>query len=153
MINVSRLVDSIVDNLRAIPELVALMQGRDESIFAYHDLYPDRNSLTLEITKLLPGQMMVAWTGTTPSSGMGYWNHSIKIYARAIEEPSNGAAPDSYYEIVRLVFDGVPAGQSLTMRQIEFLDFCDPMANENVFRSSDIEGIDHFEIDLTFTER
>lgn len=153
MIRVKQLVDAIVDNLRAIPELVALLQGNEEAIFAYHDIYPAKSSVAMAVLELEPGQIMVAWNGTTPAAApMGFWRHNVKIFVRAAEEVQT-LNPEGYYELFRLMFDGVPDGQTLTMRQMEMIPECDPMESETIVRSSDIEGTDYFEIDLNFTEK
>ena len=39
------------------------------------------------------------------------------------------------------------------MRQLEQIPECDPMENETVVRSTDAEGVDYFEVDLSFTEK
>lgn len=153
MINVSSLVDAIVDHLRKIPDLVAILQGRENAIYAYHDRFADTNSVALAIAKMEPGQLMVVWVGSVPGAPTSWWKHQIKIYIRANEEDFNGATPEGYYEIVRLIFDGVPEGQSLPMRAIEPLESVDPMQDESISRSSDLEGVDYFEIDLAFNER
>lgn len=153
MIRVKSLVEAIVNNLRSIPELVAILQGREEAIFAYHDIYPAKSSVALAIIELQPGQIMVAWNGTSPAAApLGFWSHNVKVYIRAAEE-SETLDPEGYYELFRLIFDGVPEGQSLTMRQMEQIPECDPMENETIVRSSDAEGIDYFEVDLNFTEK
>jgi len=153
LIKVSELVDAFVDHLRRIPDLVAHLQGRPEAIYAHHDRYPDVNSLALAVQQMEPGNVMVAWVGSQPSSGMSWWKHQLKIFIRANVEEFSGTSPDGYYEIVRLMFDGVPEGQTLEMRSIEPVDRVDPMSDWSIARSSDIEGVDYFEIDLTFNER
>lgn len=153
MIRVKRLVNAIVDNLRSIAELVAVLQGKEEAIFAYHDVYPAKSSVALAIVELEPGQIMVAWNGTAPAAAaMGFWQHNVKIFIRAEEEVET-LDPDGYYELFRLIFDGVPEGQELTMRQLEQIPECDPMENETIDRSTDAEGVDYFEVNLTFTEK
>lgn len=153
MIRVKRLVNAIVDNLRSIPELVAVLQGKEEAIFAYHDIYPAKSSVALAVVELEPGQIMVAWNGTTPAAAaMGFWQHNVKVFIRAAEEVES-LDPDGYYELFRLIFDGIPEGQELTMRQLEQIPECDPMENETVVRSTDAEGVDYFEVDLSFTEK
>lgn len=153
MIRVKSLVNAIVDNLRSIPELVACLQGNEEAIFAYHDIYPAKSSVALAVVELQPGQVMVAWNGTTQAAAaMGFWQHNVKIFIRAAEEVE-GLNPDGYYELFRLIFDGVPEGQTLTMRQLEQIPECDPMENETIVRSTDGEGVDYFEVNLSFTEK
>jgi hypothetical protein len=153
MIKVSTLVNSIVDKMRQIPELVSLLHGDENSIFAYHDVYPTKSSLALAVIELKPGQIMVAWNGSAPGpTPMGFWTHNIKVFLRGVEE-KEGIDPEGYYDLFRLIFDGIPEGQALTMRQIEFVPECDPMANESISRTSDIEGVDYFEIDFDFVER
>lgn len=153
MIKVSKLINSVVDKLRQIPELVALLHGDENSIFAYHDVYPSKSSLALAVIELKPGQIMVAWNGSGPAPApMGFWQHNVKVFLRGAEERDD-VDPEGYYDLFRLIFDGVPAGQALPMRSIEFVPECDPMSNESISRSSDIEGVDYFEIDFNFVER
>jgi len=68
MINPAELVDALVEKLRAIPELVAEMEGDPQRIYAYHDLYPKRVSLPLAIYEMPVPSILVAWQGTTPGS-------------------------------------------------------------------------------------
>jgi hypothetical protein len=45
VIDPSEIVDNLVDLLRDIPELLQLMGGEEDRIYAYHDLYPEKVSL------------------------------------------------------------------------------------------------------------
>jgi hypothetical protein len=121
MINPAELVDLFVAKLRAIPELVAEMEGDDQRIYAYHDSYPKRVSLPLAIYEMPVPAVMVAWQGTTPGTfgASEAWKHNISLYLRA-RETFAADPPSAYYKLFSLIVNGTPngSGQRLLYRRI-----------------------------------
>jgi hypothetical protein len=153
MNNPSALINALVSSYRTIPALVALLGGKQQNIFAYHDVYPENASVVEAVMQLQPGQMMIAWNGSSPApTPMGFWSHAIKIFIRASEEAVS-VQPSSYYEVFRLAVDGVATGTTIPMRDFEVVNYCDPMTDVNIDRSTDPEGVDYFEISMNFVER
>ena len=78
MIDTSVLVDNLVATLRDIPDLVEEMGGDPERIYAYHDQYPKKVSLTHAIHQMPAPSIMAVWQGTAPGSfgGFDVWKHS-----------------------------------------------------------------------------
>jgi hypothetical protein len=153
MINPAELVDALVAKLRAIPELVAEMEGDPQRIYAYHDLYPKRVSLPLAIHQMPAPAVMVAWQGTLPGAfgGMEAWRHQISLYLRA-RETLEGDGPTAYYRLFDLIVNGVPVGSTLKMLYTTVHPRCQPMDTPSISRQSDAEGLDYFEVSTGFLE-
>ena len=153
MINPAELVDSLVSLLRDIPELVAEMEGDAERIFAYHDQYPKRSSLAAAIHDMPAPGIMAAWQGTQPSSfgGVDVWRHQISLYLRA-RETYPGDPPTAYYKLFRLITKGVPSSAEVPMLNASVHASCYPMDPPSIQRQTDVEGLDYFEIPLSFME-
>lgn len=151
MIDPSSLITSLVALLRDIPEVVAEMGGDAGRIYAYRDDYPVRVSLAQAIHEMPAPAIMAAWMGTAPGalSGVDVWKHSITLYVRAGE---GGGAPGPYYRIFRLVTKGVPASAGVEMLNATVHPSCYPMDLPTIQRQTDAEGVDYFEIPITFTE-
>jgi len=153
MINAAELVENLVAFLRDIPELVAEMGGDEQRIYAYHDQYPNRVSLTSAITDMPAPAIMVAWQGTQPGSfgGMDVWRHQVALYLRAAET-FDGDPPTAYYRLFRLITKGVPASLGVPLLNATVHPSCHPMDLPLIQRQTDPEGVDYFEIPLSFTE-
>lgn len=153
MINSAEIADSLVTLLREIPELVAEMNGDPERIFAYHDQYPKKASLTLAIYQMPAPSIMVAWQGTVPGSfgGNETWKHQFSLYLRA-RETYDGDPPTAYYRLFRLITKGVPTSIGLPMLNATVHPSCHPMDVPSISRATDQEGLDYFEISMSFTE-
>ncbi len=153
MIDPSVLVDNLVTMLRDIPELVQEMTGDPERIYAYHDQYPKRSSLAHAIHQMPAPAVMAAWQGTTPGSfgGVDVWKHSVTLYLRA-REAGDGDPPTGYYRLFRLITKGVPASAGVEMLNATVHPSCYPMDLPLVQRQTDAEGLDYFEVPITFTE-
>jgi hypothetical protein len=153
VINPAELVDNLVALLRDIPELVAEMDGDAQRIFAHHDQYPKRASLAAAIHEMPAPGVMVAWQGTQPSGfgGMDVWRHQVTLYLRA-RETFEGDPPSSYYRLFRLITKGVPASAGVPMLNATVHPSCHPVDLPLIQRQTDAEGLDYFEVPLSFTE-
>ncbi len=153
MIDTSQLVDNLVATLRDIPDLVAEMDGDPERIFAYHDQYPKRISLAHAIHSMPAPSIMAAWQGTAPGSfgGFDVWKHSITLYLRA-RQAVDDDPPTPYYRLFRLITKGIPTESGQSMLNTQVHPNCHPMDLPLIQRQTDAEGLDYFEVPLTFTE-
>lgn len=154
MIDSSVLVDNLVAALRDIPDLVVEMNGDPDRIFAYHDEYPKKVSLAHAIHTMPAPSVMAAWQGTAPGSfgGFDVWKHSVTLYLRA-RETSDGDLPTFYYRIFRLLTKGVPtSGDGQPLLNLQIHPSCHPMDLPLIQRQTDAEGLDYFEVPMTFTE-
>lgn len=152
MINPAELVDNLVAALRSIPELVAEMDGDIERIYAYHDQYPKRSSLAHAIHQMPAPAIMAAWQGTQPGSfgAMDVWKHQVTLYLRA-REAADSDTP-AYHRMFRLITKGVPSGSEVPMLNVTIHPNCYPMDLPLIQRQTDAEGLDYFEVPITFTE-
>ncbi len=153
MIDPSVLVDNLVDLLRDIPELVAEVAGDEERVFAYHDQYPKRSSLANAIHQMPAPSVMAVWQGTAPGSfsSAEVWKHQVTLYLRA-RETFDGDPPTAYYRLFRLITKGVPASAAVPMLNATVHPSCHPMDLPLIQRQTDAEGLDYFEVPITFTE-
>jgi len=153
MIDPSELVNNLVALLRDIPDLVMEMNGDPERIYAYHDQYPKRSSLALAIHQMPAPSIMAAWQGTVPGTfgGSDVWKHQVTLYLRA-RETFGGDPPTAYYRLFRLITKGVPAAAGVPMINATVHPSCYPMDVPSIQRATDAEGLDYFEVSMTFTE-
>jgi hypothetical protein len=153
MIDPSELVNDVVALLRDVPELVTQMNGEPDRIYAYHDQYPKHASLAHAIHQMPAPSIMAVWIGTQPGSfaGAEVWKHQVTLYLRA-RETFDGDPPAGYYRLFRLITKGVPAGAGVEMLNATQHPSCYPMDVPMIQRQTDAEGLDYFEVPLTFTE-
>jgi hypothetical protein len=153
MINPAELVDNLVALLRDIPELVAEVGGDEQRIFAYHDRYPKRSSLAAAIHDMPAPGIMAAWQGTQPSSfgSVDVWRHQVTLYLR-VRETFEGDPPTAYYRLFRLITKGVPASAGVPLLNATVHPSCHPMDLPLIQRQTDAEGLDYFEVPLSFME-
>ncbi|HWR52544.1 MAG TPA: hypothetical protein VN428_15645 [Bryobacteraceae bacterium] len=150
MINPSDLVNNLVALLREIPEMSAEMSSDPERIYAYHDQFPARVSVAQAIHDMPAPSLMAVWMGTAPGmlGGVDVWKHSVTLYLRAGE----GGGPTAYYRLFRLITKGVPASTGVEMLNATVHPSCYPMDLPMIQRQTDAEGVDYFEVPMTFTE-
>jgi hypothetical protein len=153
MINPAELVDNLVALLRAIPDLVAEMEGDPERVYAYHDQYPKKASLAQAIHTMPAPAVMAVWQGTAPGTfgTVDVWKHQIMLYLRA-RETDESDPPAAYYRLFRLITKGVPEGTEVPMLNATVHPSCYPMDLPQIQRQTDAEGLDYFEVPITFTE-
>jgi|ERR1017187_271587 len=153
MIDPSELITNLIGTLRDIPDLVVEMGGDAERIYPYHDSYPKNVSLVHAIHAMPAPGLMVVWQGTQPGSfgGVDVWKHQITLFLRA-KETFEGDAPTAYYRLFRLITKGVPTAGGVEMLNVTVHDSCYPMDLPQIQRQTDAEGLDYFEVPLSFTE-
>ena len=153
MINPAELVDNLVALLRAIPDLVAEMDGDPERIYAYHDQYPKKASLAQAIHTMPAPAVMAVWQGTAPGTfgTADVWKHQVTLYLRS-READESNPPAAYYRLFRLITKGVPEGTEVPMLNATVHPSCYPMDLPLIQRQTDAEGLDYFEVPITFTE-
>ena len=153
MIDPSELVNSLVVLLRDVPDLVGEMDGDPDRIFAYHDQYPKRASLAHALHQMPAPSVMAVWMGTSPGSfgGVDVWKHQVTLYLRA-RETFDGDPPTAYYRLFRLITKGVPAATGVEMLNATVHPSCHSMDLPLIQRQTDAEGLDYFEVPLSFTE-
>jgi hypothetical protein len=153
MIDPSILINALVALLRDIPDLVTEMGGDPERIYAYHDQYPKRASLANAIHTMPAPGIMAAWQGTTPGNfgGVDVWKHHVTLFLRA-RETFDGDPPTAYYRLFRLITKGVPASAGVPMINATVHASCYPMDVPSMQRATDAEGLDYFEVAISFTE-
>ncbi len=96
---------------------------------------------------------MAAWQGTQPGSfgGVDVWKHQVTLYLRA-RETADGDPPTVYYRLFRSITRGTPAGSGVSMINTTVHPSCYPMDVPLIQRQTDAEGLDYFEVPITFTE-
>lgn len=153
MIDTSELVTALVAMLRDIPELLIEMGGDPARIYAYHDEYPKYVSVAHAIHSMPAPSIMAVWMGTAPGSfgGVDVWKHQVTLYLRA-PETLDGDPPAPYYRMFRLITKGAPAETGTEMLYATVHPSCYPMDLPLIQRQTDSEGLDYFEVPLTFTE-
>ena len=153
MIDTSVLVDNLVVVLRDIPDLVEEMGGDPERIYAYHDQYPKKVSLAHAIHQMPAPSIMAVWQGTAPGAfgGFDVWKHQVTLFLRA-RETFDGEPPTPYQRMFRLITKGAPAASGVAMNVVTVHPNCYPMDLPSIGRQTDAEGLDYFEVPITFTE-
>ncbi|MBI4893537.1 MAG: hypothetical protein HY821_23145 [Acidobacteria bacterium] len=153
MIDPSTLIDSLVALLRDVPELLMEVGGDPDRVYAYHDQYPKKSSLALAIHQMPSPSIMAAWQGTTPGSfgGSDVWKHQVSLFLRA-RETFDGDPPTAYYRLFRLIAKGVPESAGVPMINVTVHPSCYPMDVPSIQRATDAEGLDYFEVSMSFTE-
>jgi hypothetical protein len=153
MIDPSELIDSLVVLLRDISDLVAEVGDDPERIYAYHDQYPKKSSLALAIHQMPVPAIMAAWQGTAPGNfgGSDVWKHQVSLFLRA-GETSVGEPPTAYYRLFRLITKGVPETTGLPLLNSTVHPSCHPMDLPSIQRQTDAEGLDYFEVQMSFVE-
>ena len=152
MIDPSELVDNLVATLRQVADLVTEMSGDDARIYAYHDQYPKNVSLVHAIHQMpAPAIMALARNAAGIVRRCGYMETQSHAVLRA-RDTSGDTTPTAYYRLFRLITKGVPAGSDVPMQNVTVHPSCYPMDLPLIQRQTDAEGLDYFEVPLSFTE-
>lgn len=153
MIDPSQIITNLVAMLRDVPDLVAEMSGDPARIYAYHDQYPKNVSLVHAIHQMPAPSIMAVWQGTQPGSfsGVDVWKHQVTLFLRAKETFARDP-PSAYYRLFRLITKGIPTAAGVEMLNATVHASCYPMDLPSIQRQTDAEGLDYFEVQLSFTE-
>ncbi len=151
MIDTSPLINNFVALLRDVPDLIVEMAGDPARMYAYHDEYPVPVSLAQATHDMPAPSIMAVWLGMAPGTlgGVEVWKHSVTLYLRAGE---SGGSSAPYYRMFRLITKGVPATAGVEMLNATVHPSCYPMDLPTIQRQTDAEGVDYFEMPITFTE-
>ena len=154
-----QIADAIVAALCAIPPLAYQMGSEGGSlpnIKAYHDAYPVANSIQHAIRNVPSPGMLVAYMGQDPQGDYERYGHRFSVFMR-MKTTGTEDSPLGYDSLVQVMLDGVPTGpnypEQLTFRLMAVHPNCDPMNAPTWERVTDVDGLDYFQIDLTYTER
>ena len=153
MIDASEIITNLIAMLRDVPDLVTEVGGDPTRIYAYHDQYPKNVSLAHAIHAMPAPAIMAVWHGTQPGSfgGVDVWKHLITLFLRA-RETFDGDPPTAYYRLFRLIAKGVPTAAGTALENATVHPSCYPMDLPSIQRQTDAEGLDYFEVPLSFTE-
>ena len=154
MIDPSELVDNLVAMLRDIPDLVAEMGGDPERIYAYHDSVPEEGQ---------PGARDPPDARAVDHGGLA--GHAARLVRRhrRLEAPGHAVpagAGDVRRRPAHRLLPAVPAdhqgragrGRRRPMLNATVHPSCYPMDLPSIQRQTDAEGLDYFEVPLSFTE-
>lgn len=161
MINPNLIVEALVTKLRAIPQLVALLEGSANAIEPYYDSYPDANSLRDAIYRMPRPGILVTFEGHDVVRN-GPRRYRLKLYLRA---PAQSLSPSGGYgAMLKLIEDGTPSGgDGLIMYSVSVHADCLPMSGNDggdlpSSRRSNLvidevgNTIDYFESSIVFRE-
>ncbi len=155
MINPGTLVDTIVEKLRAISELVTEMGSDATRIQPYHYRYPKESSVARALHDVGSPSILVVYRGTDPGrlGGGDVWKHRFSLFIRSGEVADADPATAGYYRLLELITTGVPSsGDGQRMLYTVIHPSCYPIDLPRMVAASDIEGIDFFEVQFSLTE-
>lgn len=75
----------------------------------------------------------------------------MSLFLRA-RETFDGDPPTAYYRLFRLITKGAPASAGVVMINATVHASCYPMDVPSIQRATDAEGLDYFEVSMSFTE-
>jgi len=79
------------------------------------------------------------------------WRHELVLYLRA-RETFEADPPTAYYRLFRLIVKGMPGDESQSIQHLQVHNSCNPMDTPSITRGTDVEGVDYFEVSMSFTE-
>lgn len=84
MLNPETVTSTVVDAIRSIPQVVALLDGDAGRIFGHYYHYGRELRLAEAVGKLVPPAILVVWKGTQGGNfdGMTIFKHRLEIYIR-----------------------------------------------------------------------
>ncbi len=159
MIDGKELIDGLVGLLQTVPDLLAAVGDDATKVYSYHDSFPERIDIE-QARRLMPvPSVMVSYRGMPVRGEMDPWEHRVEVDLRIGRETPPPEAPDpgettarGYYRMIRALAKGKPAGweQAITSRKV--LASCYAAQFESIQRQSDREGVDYFEVIMSFRE-
>ena len=155
MVDPFLLVTTLTDLIRDIPEMSDLMDKDPVgNIQPYVDQFAAYASQAVKVRDMTPPAVLVSYMGTYPGGNgadeMAWWTHRVSIAIKTgTQTPEQ---PSAYTQVYRAIVKGVPASRGIQMGQLQVLDNLNPMDLPSLERRNDPEGIDYFEMILTFTE-
>ena len=152
MIDPSEIVNNLVAMLRDIPALVTEMGGDPARIYAYHDSYPKNVSLTHALHQMPSPSIMAVWQGTQPGAfgGVDVWKHQVTLFLR--REGRDGDRRHRLLPAVPVDHQGRSDCGGHRDENATVHPSCYPMDLPTIQRQTDAEGLDYFEVPLSFTE-
>ncbi len=162
MIDGAVLIDELLDLLRTVPDLLAAVGDDEDKIYSYHDSYPERIDIE-QARRLMPvPSVMVSYRGLQwGGDRTDPWEHVIEIDLRIGKETllGEGEEPDpgettarGYYRMIRALTKGKPAGWDVELTHGTVIESCYPAQVQSIQRQGDREGVDYFEVLMSFTE-
>lgn len=147
MVSRVELIETMVDTLKLIPELVALLES-PASIVGYIDLSPGRNSVSKAVYQMADGSLLCSWSASSlerSTETMLGWIHTIQIFARAKRGGSALAILDA-------LANGIPDnGKNERWDRCPLISGVLPTSITEQTRLVDEEGID-FYVTTTVTQ-
>ena len=138
--------------LRDIPALVTEVGGDPARIYAYHDSYPKNISLIHAIhtdgVAVDHGRLAGDAAGRR-SAGWTCGSTRSRCSCAPRRKPTSGTA---YYRLFRLITKGVPTAAGIALENATVHPSCNAMDLPTIQRQTDAEGLDYFEVPLSFTE-
>lgn len=151
MINGSDLRDFYITQWRAIPDLVDAVGGDDSRIRSALGVAKTAKSLQREVLEMPDGSIWVAYQGFSRGNGRTgeITQHEIAAFIRAAT-----ADDDAHIQFGALMIDGIPDGQELPVRYLEFSGDTDMMNMPKFERVSTSElTFDIWKLSFTVSER
>lgn len=113
MLSIAQPVDlqeALVRKLRAIPALVMEMNGQQDRIQPYFDVYPQNVNLAAALYQMDAPSLIVTWQGITPArfGATEQWSHQLTLWWRSggdVDDPRR-----SMGRIVSAIFTGIVTG-------------------------------------------
>ena len=156
MINVGTLMNTHVELLRDIPELVSLMADDPTRIFAFHDNMPEATSPGNVWYQVPAPSLMLLWESTDPEEGsrMNQWVHTISAYARVGQWDPATDPPLGFYRLIQLLYLGKPQSIGRCMKDICILSSVGPISEHapTFVRETDPAGVDFLRVTFKFAE-
>lgn len=108
MISPETIGERLIELWRDIPTLVAVCGADADNIFLYRDSIPAGSNLFDAILAQPEGSLMLSWDGTGPGrqGNSVVWASTFTAHLRPA--PESAAEPAGYFEMWRLLVNGVP---------------------------------------------
>ena len=158
MLNPDPVIDTIVQTLQSIPDVVALMGGNPQQIAAHHDFYGEDYRLAEALFKMRPPAVLVAYDGSLGGNfdGATVFKHRFLLYMRLANQ-ADQPQPIGYGTMWRTIISAgpVPAWDGTSgpnIRSVQLHEGLDLMDTPSIMRRQDEELMDFFVGSLVFPE-